>query len=155
MASQTRLAENSGAHETSQLLPDKRMNLPFPRLSFPGSRHLCSLALGSLLATVVTLGAPGCQSPRQRSAVERGRAAFGRICSGCHGFDGKGGTRAGFTVPPRDLTDPAFHAAITDEQILLTLRNGKGQMPAFAALLPDEEQRELLAFVRSLNAGNR
>lgn len=131
------------------------MKLSIDRLAFLGSRHLRVWGLCSLLTTAAVASASGCQSPRQRSTVERGRAAFGRICSGCHGFDGKGGTRAGFTVPPRDLTDPTFHAGITDEQILFTLRNGKGQMPAFAALLPDEEQRELLAFVRSLNAGNR
>jgi mono/diheme cytochrome c family protein len=109
-----------------------------------------------VLTTLVTVFATtGCQSPRERSTVERGRAAFGRICSGCHGYDGKGGARIGFTVAPRDLTDPAFHAGITDEQILFTLRNGKGQMPAFAALLPDSEQLELLAFVRSLSGKAR
>lgn len=132
------------------------MKLTFDRNSRLASQRLRAWTLCSLLTTIVTLSAAsGCQSPRERSTVERGRAAFGRICSGCHGFDGKGGTRAGFTVPPRDLTDPAFHAGITDEQILFTLRNGKGQMPAFAALLPEEEQRELLAFVRSLNGGKR
>lgn len=107
--------------------------------------------LGTRLALLLmSLTFVGCQTAHERSTVERGRAAFGRICSGCHGFDGKGGTRAGFAVPPRDLTDPTFHASITDEQILFTLRNGKGQMPAFAALLPESEQLELLAYVRSL-----
>lgn len=63
--------------------------------------------------------------------------------------------RTGFTVPPRDLTDPAFHASVTDEDILFTLRNGKGQMPAFAALLPESEQLELVAFIRSLESRGR
>lgn len=99
--------------------------------------------------------AAGCQTRAQRSAQERGKAAFARICSGCHGYDGKGGMRTGFTVPPRDLTDPAFHASVTDEDILFTLRNGKGQMPAFAALLPESEQLELVAFIRSLESRGR
>jgi cytochrome c6 len=97
----------------------------------------------------------GCQTRAERTQLERGRAAFARICSSCHGFDGKGGLRAGFNPPPRDLTDTAFQDSITDEQILATLRNGKGQMPAFAGLLPEEEQRELLAFVRSLKSKAR
>ena len=113
-----------------------------------------TFALG-LLTGLTGSFAAGCQTAHERSAVERGRAAFARICSGCHGFDGKGGTRAGFAVPPRDLTDPAFHASVTDEQILFTLRNGKGQMPAFAALLPESEQLELLAYVRSLAGKSR
>jgi mono/diheme cytochrome c family protein len=117
--------------------------------------HLRATLGARLSLLLVTFAFLGCQTAHERSSVERGRAAFGRICSGCHGFDGKGGTRAGFTVPPRDLTDPAFHASITDEQILFTLRNGKGQMPAFAALLPESEQLELLAYVRSLGSKAR
>jgi mono/diheme cytochrome c family protein len=112
--------------------------------------------LGSTIAALVlALAVTGCKTAHERSTVERGRAAFARICSNCHGFDGKGGARVGFAVPPRDLTDPSFHASITDEQILFTLRNGKGQMPAFAALLPESEQLELLAFVRSLSGKAR
>lgn len=126
----------------------------------PSPRLLSSSLRAMVLRSLVSLGAvatllAGCQTPRQRGAVERGQAAFGRICSGCHGFDGKGGTRVGFAVPPRDLTDPAFHASVTDEDILFTLRNGKGQMPAFAALLPESEQLELVAYVRSLNGKGR
>lgn len=115
---------------------------------------LRTLFIGSWLV-LTSVSTAACQSHTEKTPAQRGGAAFARICSGCHGFDGKGGSRVGFTVPPRDLTDPSFHAAVSDEQILLTLRNGKGQMPAFAGLLPEDEQRELLAFVRSLNASNR
>lgn len=104
----------------------------------------------TLFVSCIGAGALGCQSRAERSAVERGRAAFARICSGCHGFDGKGGGRTGFAVPPRDLTDPTFQASHTDEQLLFTLRNGKGQMPAFGALLPASEQLELITYIRSL-----
>lgn len=109
--------------------------------------HIQVLLLSVALSLAVS---SGCQNRVDQTQIERGRAAFARICASCHGFDGKGGMRAGFNPPPRDLTDPAFHANVTDEQILATLRNGKGQMPPFAALLPESEQRELLAFVRSL-----
>jgi len=126
----------------------------FPPRSRPLLRRV--LVLSSLVSCgVAATLLPSCQTPRERSAVQRGQAAFGRICSGCHGFDGKGGTRVGFAVPPRDLTDPAFHSSVTDEDILFTLRNGKGQMPAFAALLPENEQLELVAYIRSLNGKAR
>jgi mono/diheme cytochrome c family protein len=106
--------------------------------------------LGTSTAVLSLALLASCKSGAERSQIERGRAAFARICASCHGFDGKSGLRAGFDPPPRDLTDRAFHDSVTDEQILATLRNGKGQMPPFAALLPESEQQELLAFVRSL-----
>lgn len=122
-------------------------NRPRPQV-FTFKRY-ASLAVASILLCGLGL-APACQSRVDRSQVERGRAAFARICASCHGFDGKGSMRPGFDPPPRDLTDPGFQESVSDEQILATLRNGKGQMPPFAALLPDNEQQELLAFIRSL-----
>ncbi len=124
--------------------------IPIAALRRCAEVSICSAVISGTLAS-----ATGCQSRVEKNAVERGRAAFARICSSCHGFDGKGGARGGFVVPPRDLTDPTFQANCTDDQILFTLRNGKGQMPAFAALLPESEQLELVAYIRSLNAHNR
>ena|SRR5688572_28678864 len=102
-----------------------------------------------LLAATLLLTA-NCQTRVERTQLQRGGAAFARICAGCHGPTGKGNVRVGFAVPPRDLTDPAFQESLTDEQILTTLKNGKGQMPAFGALLPEAELHELVVFVRSL-----
>ncbi len=118
-------------------------------------RTVAKTSIYSALVSCTLASGTGCQSRVERTAVERGRAAFARICSSCHGFDGKGAARGGFVVPPRDLTDPTFQANCTDDQILFTLRNGKGQMPAFAALLPESEQLELVAYIRSLNAHSR
>lgn len=86
------------------------------------------------------------------SPAERGRATFVRICSGCHGMDGRGAPRVAWNAPapPRDLTDPAFHAERSDEQLLFVLRNGKGAMPPFAAILEDAQLRDVIAYVRSL-----
>lgn len=129
------------------------MSYPHPLRPASQLNSFIRTRLLRLLVPVALLGfafGSGCQSRQERTKVENGRAAFARICASCHGFDGKGGMRAGFNPPPRDLTDPAFQDSVTDEQILTTLRNGKGQMPPFAALLPENEQQELLAFVRSL-----
>ena len=103
------------------------------------------LLLGLLFAT-------SCQTRVQRTQLERGRASFQRLCAGCHGPTGKGNVRVGFSVPPRDLTDPSFQANTSDEQIMMTLKQGKGQMPAFGALLPESDLQELLTYIRSLPA---
>jgi mono/diheme cytochrome c family protein len=91
-------------------------------------------------------------SREPKGPVERGRATFVRSCSGCHGLDGKGSATVGpaFQAPPRDLTDPSFHGERTDEQLLFVLRNGKGNMPPFAALMNETQLRDVVAYVRSL-----
>lgn len=95
------------------------------------------------------------QWPMATSELERaaapsdpGAAAYRRTCVACHGSDGKGNggrTGADFTSPTGVLTQP-------DEQLLTTIRDGKtgsiGVMPAHRALLTDEEQRAVLAYVR-------
>jgi mono/diheme cytochrome c family protein len=95
----------------------------------------------------------GC-SRHPATPEERGRATFVRICSGCHGLEGKGGGSLGasFQTPPRDLTDHEFQAGTTDEQLLFVMRNGKGNMPPFAALLSEAQLRDVLAYVRTLSS---
>jgi hypothetical protein len=54
-------------------------------------------------------------------------------------------------VKPRDLSDPAWQASITDEQIAASIVHGKGQMPPFAAL-PSSTVNSLVKLVRRLSA---
>jgi mono/diheme cytochrome c family protein len=63
---------------------------------------------------------------------------------------GAGSIALNMPTPPRNLTDPAFQAARTDEQLLSVLRNGKGNMPPFGALFPENELVDVLAYVRTL-----
>lgn len=109
---------------------------------------LRTVLLGSI-AVYSTL--VGC-SREPASPADRGRGTFVRVCSGCHGMEGKGAPRVAFNAPspPRDLTDPAFHAERTDEQLLFVLRNGKGAMPPFGALLEEAQLQELVAYLRTL-----
>jgi mono/diheme cytochrome c family protein len=84
--------------------------------------------------------------------LERGAGVFIRACSGCHGVDGRGGMAAsGFTVPPRNFHDGAAMQAFSDDALRAVIRSGKGQMPAFGALLEEQEVTDVIAFVRSLS----
>jgi mono/diheme cytochrome c family protein len=102
----------------------------------------------ALLSAVTT----GCE-PRDQTPVGRGARVFQRSCSGCHGADGRGVMRLGLTKPPRDLTNPEFHAQVTDEQLLRVIRVGKNQMPAFGGLMGDEDLKNVIAFIRTLPPG--
>ena len=63
--------------------------------------------------------------------------------------------RLGLVKPPRDLTNPEFHAQVTDEQLRSVIRTGKNQMPAFGGLMGDEDLRNVIAFIRTLPPGAR
>jgi mono/diheme cytochrome c family protein len=93
--------------------------------------------------------------PSDPTPVGRGRRVFQRSCSGCHGPDGRGVMRLGLTKPPRDLTNPEFHASVTDDDLRRVIRVGKNQMPAFGGLMGDEDLSNVIAFIRTLPPGAR
>jgi len=95
------------------------------------------------------VGALGCEA-RDPTPAGRGARIFMRTCAGCHGADGRGALRAGLLKPPRDLTNPEFQVHMSNEQLRHSIRIGKGQMPAFGGLMPDDEIADVIAFVRTL-----
>jgi len=88
---------------------------------------------------------------KERTPVERGFGVFMRSCAGCHGPDARGTHPPGFSVPPRDLTDPELQARLGDAALRETIHFGKGQMPPFGAALADTEVSDVVLYVRSLN----
>ncbi len=54
---------------------------------------------------------------------------FATLCVMCHGADGRGTGQAAasLTIKPRDYTDPAWQASVTDDQIReIILKGGAG-----------------------------
>lgn len=79
--------------------------------------------------------------------ARRGGQVFAANCARCHGMTGHGENDARAI----DMTSPAWQASLRDAAIVKTVRAGRGmKMPAFA--LPDQDLRDLLAFIRSLEA---
>jgi len=78
---------------------------------------------------------------------------YRRYCVSCHGNDGKAKTSKGRFSHARDLTDPQWHADVSDERIFNSIMNGRdisGNMPAFAKRLNEKEVISLVTFVRGL-----
>lgn len=123
----------------------------------------CELDTAHALALVVlvfvaglTAGAASAGCKKSEAAPDgRGRALFLTACARCHGPEGAGGLPLFDGGPsPRNFRDRAFHAERTDEQIRLTIVNGKGTgMPPFGPTFKDEELAALVAHVRSLDPG--
>ena len=73
---------------------------------------------------------------------------FKQKCSMCHGADGKGYP----ALKTPDFTDPKVQAALSDKEIVETIKNGKKgtAMPAFGDKLSDEQIHALVTYIRSL-----
>jgi cytochrome c553 len=94
----------------------------------------------------------------QMSGDERARAMFESICATCHGLSGQGNGQAASSLPvkPRNYTDAAWQASVTDDQIKQIIING-GQamgksplMPANPELAKDPEKLDgLLKIIRA------
>ena len=76
--------------------------------------------------------------------------AWQQNCTPCHGQLGRGDGPRGPMVKATNLSDPAWQAAATDEQIARTIKLGKGAMPAFN--LPDATIAKLVKLVRMMDA---
>jgi cytochrome c553 len=92
------------------------------------------------------------------SAAQEAQTVFNTLCSTCHGQSGKGDGPAAATLDPkpRNYTDKAWQASITDEQIKNTILKG-GAGVGKSALMPASPQladkpdvvNELVKIVRS------
>jgi cytochrome c oxidase cbb3-type subunit 3 len=98
----------------------------------------------------------GAANPKQGAKGDAGSGpalveiAWRNQCATCHGPTGKGDGPQGAMFKAADLGRADWQSKVTDEEILATIRNGKGRMPKFD--LPDEIARGLVARIRSFRA---
>ncbi len=120
---------------------------------------------GSLMAALILTagcggggdgGTDGSSDPSNAS-VAAGKVTFSKICSACHGMDGKGMPSLG-----KDITTSTFVASDTDEQLLAFIKEGRAAdhpdnttgvpMPPKAGdpTLTDAKILEVIAYMRSI-----
>ncbi|MGH7944298.1 MAG: PQQ-dependent sugar dehydrogenase [Opitutaceae bacterium] len=94
------------------------------------------LALAAALACAARTNAAEPRDPARLST---------ELCVGCHGPNLNGG-------PAPSLLDSEWKNGSDDESILRSIRDGSPQanMPPYAAVLSDEEQHAMLAYIRRL-----
>lgn len=93
--------------------------------------------------------------PHQRvpGDPEQGRRIFEQRCAVCHGPEGRGdGPNAPFLSPRPASLISAGTSVKTDEELLAIIANGKPRtaMTGWKDILSDQEQRDVLAFIRAL-----
>jgi len=77
-----------------------------------------------------------------------------KLCTKCHGPDGKGDTKMGKKLEIKDLTDAKVQGALKDEEMIKAVKEGvkdgdKIRMKA-AEGVNDEEIKALITYVRGL-----
>jgi len=93
----------------------------------------------------------GSPNARPESGPSRPRAAgggpsqaeqmFATVCATCHGMDGtgKGPAAESLNPKPRNYTDPAWQASVTDDQLKETILKG-GQGVGKSPMMPGQPQ---------------
>jgi cytochrome c6 len=93
------------------------------------------------------LAAAGMFSEQARSD-DKSAAIYKQKCASCHGTDGKGDTAAGKAMKLRDLSSEDVQK-MSDSDLGAIISGGKGKMPPFKTLTPDEV-KGLVVFARSI-----
>jgi mono/diheme cytochrome c family protein len=92
-------------------------------------------------------------TPPALPATDQGRVIYELRCLECHGPQGQGdGIKAPFLSPrPGNLVSAATSAK-SDKDLLKIIANGRARtaMQAWKGQLSDEEQQEVLRYIRSL-----
>jgi mono/diheme cytochrome c family protein len=84
------------------------------------------------------------------AAIDAG-ALFEQACAKCHAGDGRGGLSMAANGPrPIDLTAGDWQRSRSDQELVTTIRNGRGAMPPFGDVLTTEQINALGAYVRTL-----
>jgi cytochrome c6 len=111
-------------------------------------RLLLNRVLELLVVTLVLCGVAGAQ----QSAT--GERLFKNQCASCHSGDGSSSSEIAQRQGMRDLRAPAVQA-LTDEQILRVISDGRGRMPAYGKYLKPEQLTGLVGYLRELSRASK
>ena len=103
----------------------------------------------ALAATAVSLLAGAPSAP----TTDTGRRLYEQHCLECHGPQGRGdGVKAPFLSPRPGNLISAATSAKSDRDLLKVIAQGRPRtaMPGWKERLSDDEQREVLRYIRSL-----
>jgi mono/diheme cytochrome c family protein len=120
---------------------------PRPAICAISRRVLARIA--ALAVACFALALSGCRKA-PKSPEERGAGIFARSCASCHGPAGRPTRGLGLPVTPRDLSDARFYQQRSDADLKAAIRDGKGAMPAFGAVLTDEDLALVIAHLHTL-----
>lgn len=78
-------------------------------------------------------------------------AQYKRMCTLCHGQDGKATTSMGQSLKAADLTSQAVQSQ-SDQQIYDVIAKGKGKMAAYEGVLGKQGVESMVKYIRTLSS---
>ncbi len=114
------------------------------------ARYLYLPVILALMVTAACLGGSQEQTSTETAAPTKAPAAVGseiyRIsCQPCHAVNGAG---VGLPNQP-DFRDASFWASKSDSELINTIKNGRGQMPAWKDRLSEDEIKAVVGYVKN------
>jgi len=104
-----------------------------------------SVAAGVWLVTLTAGSSGWC------AAATPGKANYEKLCASCHGADGKGNPAMIKAMGEKGLNIVSKQVqAKKDDELLKVIVDGAGKMPASGKNLTKQEQKDVLAYARSL-----
>ena len=82
-------------------------------------------------------------------AQKSGADIYKAKCQSCHAADGNGNTPAGKSMKVLPFNAPDIVSA-SDADLIADTKNGKGKMPAYANKLTDDQIKDVVAYIRTL-----
>lgn len=114
--------------------------------------RLTPVVLITIVTGAVTVPMPPAAAPSS-PMTDTGRRIYEQRCLDCHGPDGRGdGVKAPFLSPRPGNLISAATSAKSDKDLLKIIANGRARtaMPAWKDELSEEDQQEVLRYIRSL-----
>ena len=91
--------------------------------------------------------------PVSAESVAAGKRSYQRLCTRCHGPEGKGDGTAATGAQPPDLTDAKWDFGGSDGEIFAAIHDGtSADMDGYAARLSDAEIWNVVNYLRTLAA---
>jgi mono/diheme cytochrome c family protein len=97
--------------------------------------HLCVVSILAIGATAFAQGS--------------GADTYKSKCQMCHAADGSGNTPAGKSTKVNPFTSPDV-VKMSDDDLIAVTKKGKNKMPAYAGKLSDDQIKDVIAYIRTL-----
>ncbi len=102
------------------------------------------MMMGKMPAMMLLCVAALWQGAAWSADINKGKQIYVKHCQNCHGARGNG------QIPGVPDFSRGERLLQPDANLVTTLRNGKGMMPAYRALLRDHELLDVIAYLRTL-----
>lgn len=113
---------------------------------------LCALLIISSFLLLIN-GARASADAGTKVGARTAAALYSKHCATCHGKDGRAKTFKAKFNHARNLTEPGWQEAVSDERIFNSIANGRGKkMPSFAKKMTEAEIDSLVLLVRGLRS---